>query len=65
VDATQVELDFYYHELVPAMERLRSMGYKFPTAEQLEQAGSLIVGYGDQPSADLLFPTGVAGTYTP
>jgi len=60
-DATAVELAFYYDEILPTMERLKSMGYVFPTKDQLEDAGALVYDYGAMPSAEELFPTGVAG----
>jgi hypothetical protein len=61
-DLTAAELGFYYDELLPAMSRLKDMGYTLPTADELHAAGSAMVDYGAAPSADTLFPTGVVGT---
>lgn len=60
-DATAAELGFYYDELLPAMENLRSMGYVFPTADQLHQAGSMVSNYGGQPTAEQLYGDGPVG----
>ncbi len=64
-DATAAEQAFYWEELVPTIQRLKSMGYEFPTAEELEAMGTAIVGYGSDPGADELFPGGVGPTLAP
>lgn len=33
---TQAEMDFYYSQVVPAMDHLRQMGYPLPTTSELE-----------------------------
>jgi len=60
-DATAAELAFYYDELLPTISRLKSMNYVIPTAEQLHEAGTALIDYGSQPTADQLFPTGEVG----
>jgi len=64
-DQTDAELSFYYDELLPAMDRLRSMGYEFPTADQLASAGQAVTSYGLQPDPEEFFPTGVMGSIAP
>jgi hypothetical protein len=64
-DATAAEAAFYYEELLPTISRLKSMGYEFPTAEDLETMGTNVLGYGQAPTIATMFPTGVGPTLAP
>lgn len=52
---SSTELDFYYSQVVPAMDHMRSMGYQLPTKDDLEAAlgttDTVLNGLGITPGA--------------
>jgi hypothetical protein len=60
--ATMAEQDFYWSEIVPALEHMKSMGVELPTLAELHKAGQVTADAFTYPSFDEMFPTGVVGT---
>jgi hypothetical protein len=59
IDLTADEKAFFYDEVQPTLDVYTSMGYVFPTKEQLQDAGRLALT--PTPSADTWWPEGTVG----